>query len=345
MPDSRDPVIDLLIQKSLSASAALHDQLAEDLDQALGTRFGGWSIDQLLNQVGDVLTGYVDPFADLLADANLAAWLTGGAEVAQQVPLAAYALVDTAGSAPPPLPLEMETEAFADEPWAPGRWTWRGLDIWLPLIEEAARDLQTRELVTREEFDQLDAIARARAFTVARLETINAIDKVRQEVTQSVVLGTGFPAFKRALDDTLGSSTLGPGHLENVFRTNIAQSAANGMERIVEHPLVTDLFPYVATYGIDDARQTELCDVITHSGIGGSNIFRRDDPVYRHFRSPRHWRCRCSPRFMTLEDAATKGIGEARKWLRSGQPPYFPDFVPWPAVELPAGWNPGEHGV
>lgn len=111
------------------------------------------------------------------------------------------------------------------------------------------------------------------------------------------------------------------------------------MDAVLSHPLVAPAFPYEATEPIRDARLSELCEVVSRSGIGGSNVFRGDDPVWLEYKPPRHYNCRCGRVPLTLEMAAARGVREAQRWLETGEPPARPAWVRRPAVELPPGWG------
>jgi len=89
---------------------------------------------------------------------------------------------------------------------------------------------------------------------------------------------------------------------------------------------------------IRDSRLTDLCAIISTSGLQGTGIYRADDPTWVKFRPPRHFNCRCGTRRLTVAMAAARGIKEAERWLESGQPPLSPEFVTPPNVELPTGW-------
>jgi hypothetical protein len=76
-----------------------------------------------------------------------------------------------------------------------------------------------------------------------------------------------------------------------VFRTAIQSGYSRGMDKILQVDLVDSFFPYVETLPIHDDRLTDLCSIISRSGIGGSAIFRRDDKVWQKFKPPRHYNC------------------------------------------------------
>src|SRR4051812_35218535 len=129
---NRDPDADHLTQMALAAVAAFYDTLQGDLGATLaGLWKRGADAGEIILAAQDTLAGYLEPLASVLADAELGAGVNGAAEV-------------TAG---------LRDEAPADP--EPEPWEWPGMEPWLPLVEEAAKDLHSRQLVTRPEFDLL----------------------------------------------------------------------------------------------------------------------------------------------------------------------------------------------
>lgn len=248
----------------------------------------------MIEEARKVLESFTESLADVLADSTLAAWLRGAGRVVADLPNQAPLAVDdvppvsppeaTPSPAVPVVPIVPVGSAI--EPPA-----WNGMKLWLPLVEKAHEDLVTRKVLLKEDYVKLETEARKQAFTVAQLNTQEAVGKVRDAVAEAVTQGHGLETFVDQVEEAIGTSTLGVGHLENVFRTNVAQSYAAGQEAILDHPMVDDLFPYIATMPIRDSRLTDLCGIISVSGLDGTAVFRRDDPVWEKFKPPRHYQC------------------------------------------------------
>jgi hypothetical protein len=274
-----------------------------------------------------IIQSYLDPLTGLIQDSQRAAWLEGAGRAA--VNTGGPALTAALGVPPPfsllPQPPEPEP-------------AWDGMDSWLPLIRAAVDDLKSRKLLRKEAYDQESDQAKANAFTVAGQKTEEAVGKVRDALVEAVDKGQALPEFTETVKAALLTSPIGPGQMENVFRTNIASAYSRGMDQVLDHPVVAEQFPYEETLPIRDSRLTDLCWMISRSGLDGTAIFRRDDPTWKKFKPPRHWRCRCGRRALTVEQAAAKGVKEAQAWLRMGTPPGIPEWVTPPAVELPEGW-------
>lgn len=263
--------------------------------------------------------------ARVMSDTLLASWLTGANGVAEKAELP---LLTPWGQSPP---FEPDVRSLLppdpDEPL-----------IYYPIIDTAARDLFERQVMTRADFDQLDSDAKRAAFTIARISSLDAIEKIQQALAADVASGGTLAEFRRTVDDALGESALAPGHVETIYRTNIAQAYAAGQVEVLTHPLVADEFPYVAYHAVHDDRTDPNHMAMESLGIQGTNIYRRDDPIWEKFYPPSRWNCRCDVIPLTLEDAAAAGIHEAREWLRTGIPPSSPTWVKPPPFEPPPGW-------
>lgn len=208
--------------------------------------------------------------------------------------------------------------------------------IRFPVIEEAARDLAERRIMLREDFDRLAAEARATAFTVARVGSLDALEKIRQALVEDVATGGTLRDFAAKVEEALGGSMLSAAHVETVYRTNIGQAAAAGLRQALTSPMVADEFPYVSYEATHDSRTRPEHLELEKLGIGGSSVYRADDPVILRFWAPWDWNCRCIIIPLSIEEAARKGVAEAREWLATGLPPARPAWVKTPDFAPPA---------
>lgn len=250
-----------------------------------------------------------------LAEAMLAAWLEGGAQAVE-------------GYKP---------EAEASKSGAEAS---KSLPV-LPAVEAAVAALRSRDLLDRATFASAVTDIQRQAFTVAGVASMEAIQKVRDALVDDLAQGGTLHQFRERLDDTLAGTLLSPAHVETVYRTNVAVAQAQGLEAVLSHPLVDDEFPYVETVPIDDSRLSELCEAASHGGLDNTGVYRRDDPTWKRYAPPRHFRCRCSAIPLNVEDAAAAGVREAQEWLRTGEPPARPQHVDASRLPpLPKGWVP-----
>lgn len=212
--------------------------------------------------------------------------------------------------------------------------------IHYPVIDEAAKSLAEKNVMSRAQFDALDSAARQKAFTVAHVESLDTLDKIRQALEDTVVDGVDLETFREKVMKEVETGTfLSDWHLETVFRTNIQTAFSDGQMTVLQHPFVRSGFPYAAYYCIRDDRVRANHKELETLGIEGTNIYRIDDPVFIMFRPPWDYCDRCSWVPMTVRQAASKGISEAQKWLDTGVEPEDRAFVQMPDFRPPVGFQ------
>ena len=157
----------------------------------------------------------------------------------------------------------------------------------LPMIDEAARSLRARHAMTRADFDALSNEARRRAFTVAGQQVERTIEKVRDIAADLVEDGPTLREFKKRVEEQVGGGTfLSPAHAETVYRNNISQSFSDGMDKLLQMPMVGDAFPFAAVHAIHDDRVRKDHLEVEKIGLQGTNVFYRTDPVFIKYRGP-----------------------------------------------------------
>jgi hypothetical protein len=204
-------------------------------------------------------------------------------------------------------------------------------------IKEAARILAEKNVLTRQEYDALDAQARSKAIMVAGIDSKAVLTKIRDAMAEAVGKGGDYKTFRtKVLAAVDSGTTLSESHLERMFRTNVQSAFSDGQMAVLQNPVVRGGFPYVAYEAIHDDRTRHDHLHVERSGIGGTNVYRTDDPVFRVFRPPWDWNCRCSWNPITTRQAAEAGIKEAQDWLETGQEPTEPAYVAMPPFAPPA---------
>jgi len=263
--------------------------------------------------------------AGLLTDAQVAAWIHGADQIASRLPFAAVEAIAGTSRFPP-----VRGPSTPYEPGEPGPL------IRLPKLIEASRDLRERQLLMPEDFyDISNAYRRSSLFTVSRFE-YDAIQRTQGILSEVVAEGPSLTSFRQRMNEAEISSPLGPGHMENVYRTNIQTALSNGQDRLLAHPVVSGVFPYYKRMPIRDARLTELCAILARSGINGTAIYRHDDPIGQLFKIPSHFQCRCHRSVLSVNAAAEQGIEEAIEYLDTGRWPQTPAWVPFPQLTAEA---------
>lgn len=210
-----------------------------------------------------------------------------------------------------------------------------------PQIEKAAHYLATRLDYTPQEFAELDDAARAVGFTVAAAQTLDAVEKIRKALVWDVEEGGTLKAFKETVKDALDTSAIADHQVEALYRTHMARAYSAGQIAVLDHPLITDEFPYLEYSARHDDRVRPDHLALETLGLNGTAVYRRDDPIWKRFYPPWAWNCRCFVIPLSIEDAAAKGVREAIRWVKTGEPPDVPEWVTVPSwLKLPKGWVP-----
>jgi len=331
------PIVDAIIEQSVGHSVEAIANVREQILNRVGPLLPTRDVDTIMAEVRAVMDEYLPIAAGNLSDATLAAWVFGADDIHQTLPPALLERIARPpagiGGAPP---VDAMGSLFPEgEP-----------RIRLPLIDKAAQDIADRTLVTRDQFDSLSAEARRFAFTVSDVDNVESIGAIRNAVLEAITQGDTLEDFREKLDrDVFGGATpLHPARVETVFRTNVQTAYARGLDDILDNPMVSDEFPYVSDSSIHDGRRTPICEWFATAGIGGSNIYRRDDPLYRQMSPPRHFSCRTGKTPLSISDAAARGVLEAQVWIRTGQPPENPYRMSPPPPELAKMMFPEKRG-
>ena len=211
--------------------------------------------------------------------------------------------------------------------------------VTLPVIAGAAADLASRRLLTRPEYDRLDESAKRAAFTVARMTSLDALEKVQTALVEGATHGETLAQFRARLEEAFDGSALGAAHTETVWRTNLAAAYTQGMQEVLADPLVGSEVPYVAYEAVHDSRTRPEHLAMEKYGLDGTNVYRADDPVMRTFAVPWDFNCRCALVPLTVEDAAARGVREAREWVETGRAPARPEWVRPPPFSPPEGFR------
>lgn len=244
-------------------------------------------------------------------------------------PFAAPIKMPTAPPMPPAIPPILLTPSPNEGPMPPR----------FPIIERAAQRLYERQVFTRQDFDNLDVEAKRTAFTVARVQSLDTIGRLQDMVGQAAAEGHTLRQFRDGAEEVLANdSPLSDAHLETVFRTNLASAYSTGQRELLDHPLISDEFPYIMWAAIRDGRVRPDHLAMEKAGLNGTAIYRRDDPLIQLVWPPAGYRCRCHVIPLTLEDAASYGVREAQEWLRTGERPERPAWVKSVPIVLPVGW-------
>ena len=181
----------------------------------------------------------------------------------------------------------------------------------LPLAQRAAEALRSKNLVTPDEFKRLSDEAKQRSLMVAGVVRQEALAKLQPLLTEQA-LAPSLPAFKRRLQEEGLADSIAGNHVETAFRDAVQTAYSDGMDRLLDDPVVGEAFPYIERLPIRDSRLSKVCGWASRAGINGTGIYRRDDPSWRLVRPPSHPNCRCGQNPLTKEMAEERGITTGR---------------------------------
>lgn len=316
---------EILVQRTMKAYGRLSQRIRRELLEAVSK---ATTPEDAVRAARLVLSSFLPAMTRRIAEAHLAAVLLGQHTIARRVEPSAPAIPSHAEPPIVPPTPHPSVEPHDEHPL-----------VHLPMIKQAAKDMQERRLVTRDIFARLDYDARAKAFTVAGIEAESALGKIRDVVTETVEKGETLEAFKNRVEASLDEgNALSDAHMETVFRANVYGAYSDGMNRLLERPVVGDLFPYRAYYSIRDDRRRPEHGALEKLGLNGTNIYRADDPTWKRFLPPWAFGCRCGWVALTVKQAAERGVQEAIDWLANDRPPIQPEWVEPPPFEPSSDW-------
>lgn len=162
----------------------------------------------------------------------------------------------------------------------------------------AARFIAGKPALLRREFDQLVPELRARAFTVAGLESTDAIARVRSHIA-ALPLGADWEEAKAGILDEIADTYGGAAaerRAELLLRLHGFQSYAAANHRALES--MRHIFPYRRYVTAGDGRVRA-----SHRALGGL-VLPADSPFWQTHTPPWQWGCRCDTVGVTEEDYA-----------------------------------------
>jgi hypothetical protein len=353
-----------ILNRAVEASKEMSRAARRQLEKALSANDPA----ETAKQIAAFIADYRTKLTELLGATQLAALLAGAREVAVKLP----AVPPVPVSAPPTLPpdkavalvekmrklskMEREQRLYdlppdqqnyvrlmlAAEGAEPQPFTLPSTTdtAYFPTIEEAVKELSSKNVLTRAAYDNLNAAAKQKAFTVAGVESRDTLQKIMDAMTENVREGADFKEFRKVVIDAVGEGTfMSDAHMEMVHRGTVQSGFSDGQMKVLQHPFVRSGFPYATYESIDDSRRRHDHGQLEKLGIDGTNFYRINDPVFQEFRPPWEWGDRCGWTPATVEFAAEHGIKEAQKWVESGVEPSPPAFVAHPPFHAPPGFQ------
>jgi SPP1 gp7 family putative phage head morphogenesis protein len=169
--------------------------------------------------------------------------------------------------------------------------------------KEAMSFFKGKVLLKSKEYYALIDKAKAKAFTVSRVASMDILSDLHAAVQAALDDGETLADFMSRLSEVMdrkGWGGITPWHAETVFRTNI--QTAYSVQREEQYEGNKESFPlaqYIAT--IDDRTRDE------HAELNGK-IYLIDDPFWDVWTPPSGFSCRCSKRYIHKYEAEDRGL-------------------------------------
>lgn len=164
--------------------------------------------------------------------------------------------------------------------------------------EEALAWWQNKVPVSKDEFENMTAEARARAFTASGLHKLDQVSLVHKAIGDAMAAGRPMEEFKREMGKKLDGK-LSAYRLETVYRTNVQSAYHAG--RYSQMMRVSENMPWWRYVSVDDSRTRP-----SHKALHGL-VRRYDDPFWDAFYPPNGFRCRCTVQALSDRQMDRKG--------------------------------------
>ncbi len=202
----------------------------------------------------------------------------------------------------------------------------------VPFHEAIAQAVKRGVVLPDVYYGQLQGLARQQAFSIAGITSLDTLQAVKDSLDKVIKEGGTFGAWKKQMLES-GTLNLPKYRLDNIYRTNLQGSyMAARWDRIL---LTQETRPYIMYDAINDSRVRPA-----HLALDG--IIRRiDDPFWLTHSSPNGYRCRCSMRSLSEDQAkARSGFDSEGNGKGLNKQPVYKDVN---GVEIPAnpdkGWD------
>ena len=220
-----------------------------------------------------------------------------------------------------------------------------------PVVEDAVEVLRVSPAAAGHNYHATAEAVREGAFAITGDLTNETVADIRKVLADNIAQGPDREAFVKEVKELFTEGTgLSDARIDMVFRNNVGQALSDGAERSLSNRIVVDAFPYREAFPTHDDRVRQDHLEIAKSGLDGTAVYNRLDPVWATFRGPWDYNCRCSWRPVTVRQAAAQGIREAKDWLDRAEAeadalggtaeeyleqvsPVSPEFVSWPVLQ------------
>lgn len=152
-------------------------------------------------------------------------------------------------------------------------------------------------------WDELDAEAHDKAFTIAKVMSADLLQDIYNSVEKAKNEGLSLKQFKKDLVPTLeqkGWGGLAPSRLKVIYDTNMQMSYSKGQYE--QNMLIAEQYPYWKYVQIE--RKTKRHD---HSKFH-NKIFRYDDPIWNSIYPPSGYGCSCMVIPLSEKEVSQQGL-------------------------------------
>lgn len=317
-------LVDKIIRKGASVGVAVVEEVRRKVLSVARQRLPTMQAIALIRRI---IAQHEPILSRAISDTILAGWLTGAKTATTYLPDEEPSIFRL----PPVPPIPPDRLLFpahgGDEPI-----------VRFPIIEEAADYLRRLRVYSQEDYNSLSTDAKRSGFTVARVASLDALQKIQDALVEDVETGGTLKAFVNRVDEALGAGALSRPRIENVYRDNTAKAYSRGLIKTLGHPMVNLEFPYLRYSAVHDSRTEPEHLAMEKLGLDQTAVYRRDDPIWQRFLPPWRWSCRCAVIPLTVEQAAALGVREAIEWLATGNSPAQPEWVAPPPFNPPPGF-------
>lgn len=173
------------------------------------------------------------------------------------------------------------------------------------IFRSAVDFLKGRTALTKQEYEQLDDEARAKAFTVSGYTSLTVLQEFSDTLAEAVEAGETMRDFRERMNSflsDLGFDEMNPWKSDTIFRTNVQTAYNAGHYKSMTSPATLRLRPYWQYKTAYDGKVRE------EHALMHNRVFRADDPIWDVWYPPNGFRCRCLVVSKTAKQVEREGI-------------------------------------
>lgn len=195
-----------------------------------------------------------------------------------------------------------------------------------PFLEAIAWAKERGVVLPEIYYGELQGLARALAFSIAGLATLDQLQDVLESLVKAMEEGETLREWQAQVQGGKIALNLPAHRLENIFRTNIQGHYARG--RCEQQRTTLETRPWFLYDAVNDSRTRPA-----HAAMDGF-VARYDDPIWKRWTPPCGYQCRCRRIALTDAQAARFREADARRLARD------PSLVQARALAQPDdGWD------